>query len=272
MYPGMRNNAVAPKRPEDGRAADENLKSLVKIARILECFSTIDRTLSLGDICERTELPKSTTHRLLASMKVVGLLDQDRERDRYRLGLKLFELGNVVLANMDVHREARPFVEALKRLSGHIVHLAVFDGRQAVVIHRSDPSPEGSVPLNFIESAPPHCTSVGKAILAFQTEAVLRRVAAMGLRRFTENTITDPKKLQLELSKTRKRGYSVDDSEHQHGLRCVGAPIRDQSGRVFAAISVSGPGRRLRLEDVEDLSKMVMHHASAISANLGYRP
>jgi len=271
----MRNAATAPKRSENGRgasrAADENLKSLVKIARILECFSTVDRTLSLGDICERTDYPKSTTHRLLASMKEVGLLDQDRERDRYRLGLKLFEFGNIVLANMDVHREARPFVEALKRLSGHVVHLAVFDGRQAVVIHRSDPSPEGSVPSSFIESAPPHCTSVGKAILAFQPEAVLRRVMAAGLKRYTENTIIDPKKLQLELNKTRKRGYSIDDSEHQHGLRCVGAPIRDQSGRVFAAISVSGPGRRLRLEDVDDLSKMVIHHANAISANLGYR-
>ncbi len=254
------------------RAPEENLKSLVKIARILECFSTIDRTLSLGDICQRTGYPKSTIHRLLASMKDVGLLDQDRERDRYRLGLKLFEFGNVVLANMDLHREARPFVDALTRLSGQVVHLAVFDGRQAVVVHRSDPSPDGSMPATFIESAPTHCTSVGKAILAFQPEAVLQRLIAMGLKRYTENTITDPKKLVAELAQTRKRGYSIDDAEHQHGLRCVGAPIRDQSGRIFAALSISGPVRQIRPEDTKNLSKMVVHHANAISANLGYRP
>ncbi len=269
----MRNKVTGRggSRAGEGRAADENLKSLVKIARILECFSTIDRTLSLGDICARTGYPKSTTHRLIASMREVGLLDQDRERDRYRLGLKLFEFGNLVLANMDLHREARPFVEALTRLSGYVVHLAVFDGNQAVVIHRSDPSPEGAMPVTFIESAPTHCTGVGKAILAFQPEPVIDRIIGMGLKRYTEATITDPRKLRIELEQTRKRGYSIDNFEHQPGLRCVGAPIRDQSGRVFGGISVSGPARRLRAEDVKALSQVVLHHANAISTNLGYR-
>jgi DNA-binding IclR family transcriptional regulator len=96
-------------------------------------------------------------------MKEAGLLEQDRERNRYRLGLKLFEFGNIVLANMDLHREARPFVDALTRLTGQVVHLAMFDGRQAVVVHRSDPSPDGSMPATFIESAPTHCTGVGVA-------------------------------------------------------------------------------------------------------------
>jgi len=276
IYSGMRDNKIVPMRAENGqgalRSADENLKSLVKVGRILECFSTTDRTLSLGDICERTKYPKSTTHRLLASMKEVGLLDQDRERDRYRLGLKLFEFGNIVLANMDLHREARPFVEALTRLSGHVVHLAVFDGHQAVVIHRSDPSPEISIPATFIEAAPTHCTSVGKAILAFQPEPVVRRLIAMGLKRYTENTITDPKKLELDLARTRRQGYAIDNAEHQHGVRCVGAPIRDQSGRIFAAVSVSGPVRRLDTQGTRTFANMVIHHANAISANLGYRP
>src|SRR5215470_9370836 len=142
IYSGMRDRAsTAATEGHRSSVGDENLKSLFKISRILDCFSTVNRALSLREICDRTGLPKSTTHRLIASMREVGLLDQDREGDRYRLGLKLFELGNIVLANMDLHREARPFVEALTRVSGHVVHLAVFDGRQAVVIHRSDPSP-----------------------------------------------------------------------------------------------------------------------------------
>jgi DNA-binding IclR family transcriptional regulator len=275
-YSAMRN-ASTPRRAEpdvahgDTRGSDENLKSLVKVARILECFSTVDRSLSLGDICARTGFPKSTTHRLLASMRETGLLDQDRERDRYRLGLKLFEFGNLVLANMDLHREARPSVDALTRLSGHVVHLAVFDGNQAVVIHRSDPSPEGGSPATFIEAAPVHCTSVGKSILAFQAEAVVKRIAGAGLERYTENTITDARRLEAELARIRKRGYAIDDAEHQPGLRCVGAPIRDQSGRVFAGLSVSGPAWRLRTEDVKGLSELVIHHARAISTSLGYR-
>jgi len=267
----MRDKTSALQESVSLPVGDENLKSLVKIARILDCFSTVNRTLSLREICDRTGFPKSTTHRLIASMREVGLLDQDREGDRYRLGLKLFELGNIVLANMDLHREARPFVDALTRLSGHVVHLAVFDGRQAVVIHRSDPSPEATSPVMFIEAAPIHCTSVGKAILAFQPDAVAARIIRAGLPRFTDTTITEPAKLKSELARIRRRGYAVDDSEHQPGLRCVGAPIRDQTGRVFAGISVSGPARKIADDDVRKLAALVTHNASAISAKLGFR-
>jgi DNA-binding IclR family transcriptional regulator len=267
----MRDRATGAISGAEPSAGDESLKSLVKIARILDCFSTVNRTLSLRDICDRTGFPKSTTHRLIASMREVGLLDQDREGDRYRLGLKLFELGNIVLANMDLHREARPFVEALTRLSGHVVHLAVFDGRQAVVIHRSDPSPDAMSPVTFIEAAPIHCTSVGKAILAFQPEPIMARIIGAGLPRFTDGTITDPTKLKSELARTQKRGYAIDDAEHQPGLRCVGAPIRDQTGRVFAGISVSGPARKISDDEVRKLSALVTHNANAISAKLGFR-
>ena len=249
----------------------EGLKSLAKVMRVLDCFSTRDRSLSLGEICRRTGFPKATAHRLVASLREVGMLDQDRERDRYRLGLRLFELGNVVLANMELHREARPFVEQLTRLSGHSVHLAVFDGRQAVVIHRADPHPEGS-PVAFVEAAPAHCTSVGKAILAFQPAETLARLAALGaLVRYTDATLTDPVRLAEHLRETRERGWSTDEGEHQPGLRCVGAPIRDVTGRVFAAISVSAPSRELPQGRLPAVAKLVRHAASGISAALGWR-
>ncbi|MBI3707333.1 MAG: IclR family transcriptional regulator [Proteobacteria bacterium] len=249
-------------------AGDETLKSLIKIARILECFSSTRRTQSLAEICAATDYPRSTTHRLVASLREVGFLDQDRQRDRYRLGLKLFQLGNVVLGNMDLHREARPFVESLNRISGQSVHLAVFDGQQAVVVNRTEPIMEGGTPLTLIEAAPAHCTSVGKAILAFQSVPVIEMVIAAGLKAYTENTITNAKKLRAELATICKRGYAIDDGEHQPGLRCVGAPIRDSTGRVFAGISVSGPSWRIPTAEVENLSKIVIHHANQISAVL----
>ncbi len=250
---------------------DSQLKSLTKVVRILDCFSTTDRTQSVNDIARRTRLPKSTAHRLLASMRAVGLLEQTGERDHYRLGLKLFELGNTVLANMDLHREARPFVDTLTRLSGQSVHLAVFDGRHAVVVQRADPAPEKAAPPGFIETAPAHCTSVGKAILAWQDAETIARLTAGGLPRFTDATITDPAALQRELETIRARGYAIDEGEHQPGLRCVGAPVRDRSGRVFAAISASGPAWRLAAAEIPDLAKIVRHNAEAISLCLGYR-
>jgi DNA-binding IclR family transcriptional regulator len=171
-----------------------------------------------------------------------------------------------VLANMDLHREARPIVDALSQVSGHLVHLAVFDGQQAIVIHRV--SADSGTPLTLIEAAPVHCTSVGKAILAFQPPAKIDAIIAGGLKRFTDSTITDGRKLKSELKQIRARGWAVDEGEHQPGIRCIGAPIHDRAGRVVAGLSVSGPARRLQKDQVAGLAKIVVHHATLVAAKL----
>jgi DNA-binding IclR family transcriptional regulator len=253
-------------KPDTGRPSEDAVKSLVKVVSILEAFSTSRRSMSLAEISAATGFPRSTTHRLAASLRDVGLLDQDGHRDRYRLGIKLFELGNTVLANMDLHREARPVVDALSQVSGHLVHLAVFDGQQAIVIHRV--SADSGTPLTLIEAAPVHCTSVGKAILAFQPTAKIDAIVAGGLKRFTDSTITDGRRLKSELKLIRGRGYAIDEGEHQPGIRCVGAPIHDRAGRVIAGLSASGPARRLQKDQLAGLAKIVVHHARLIAAKL----
>jgi DNA-binding IclR family transcriptional regulator len=257
--------AAAPRKPA---RSDESLKSLTKVSHLLDCFNIAHRTLTLAEICARTGYPRSTTHRLLAAMREVGFIEQDRERDSYRLGLRLFELGNTVLANLELHREGRGIVDALHRLTNHAVHLAVFDGHRAVVIQRTEAEPMLS--NTMVENSPVHCTSVGKSILAYQPSEIVERVIDAGLPRFTESTITDPDALRDELHLTRQRGYAVDNSEHQPGLRCVGAPIRNQLGVVFAAISVSAPAWQLPVAEVDELSKVVIYHANLISQRLGY--
>ena len=253
-------------KPDVGRQSEDSLRSLLKVVSILEAFSTSRRSMSPAEISAATKFPRSTTHRLAASMRDVGLLDQDGRRGHYRLGIKLFELGNTVLANMDLHREARPFVDALSRVSGHLVHLAVFDGWQAIVIHRV--SADSGTPLTLIEAAPVHCTSVGKAILAFQPTAKIDAIIAGGLKRFTDTTITDGRKLKSELKLIRARGYAVDEGEHQPGIRCVGAPIHDRAGRVIAGLSASGPARRLQKDQMVELAKVVVHQAKLVATKL----
>jgi DNA-binding IclR family transcriptional regulator len=258
-------DATAAAKPARG---DESLKSLTKVSRVLDCFTTSQRSLSLADICARTGYPRSTTHRLLAAMREVGFVEQDRERDFYRLGLRLFELGNVVLANLELHREGRAIVDALHRLTSRPVHLAVFDGLRAVVIQRTEA--ELMLSNTMVENSPAYCTSVGKAILAYQPAEIVQRVIDAGLERFTETTITDPTALQAELELTRQRGFAIDNGEHQPGLRCVGAPIRNQSGAIFAGISVSAPSWQLPMAEVDELNKVVIYHANLISQRLGY--
>jgi len=246
--------------------------SLHKMARILQCFSKHDRTLTLSAIQARTGFPKATTHRLLATMREIGFVEQDRDRDRYRLGLRLFELGSLYLANMDLHREAQGQVERLAKISGETVHLCIFDGLLAVFVDRKEMDTAPSSLVMTIEGAPVYCTGVGKAILAFQDEATVARVIEAGLRPFTENTITDPDRLRRELAEIRRRGYSVDESEHQRNLRCVAAPIRNASGVVYASISVSGPADRVTPPRVPVLAELVVDAAREISGRLGWRP
>ncbi|WDR07234.1 IclR family transcriptional regulator [Devosia rhodophyticola] len=257
--------AIAPKKPT---RSDESLKSLTKVSRVLDCFSTSRRALSLAEICTETGYPRSTAHRLLAAMREVGFIEQDRGRDTYRLGLRLFELGSVVLANHDLNREGHAIVDALHRLTNRAVHLAVFDGLRAVVIQRSEAEP--MLATTMVENSPAHCTSVGKAILAYQSGEIVQRVIATGLERYTETTITDPAELADELDQARTRGYAIDNGEHQPGLRCIGAPIRNQAGLVFAGLSVSAPAWQMPVDELDDLGRVVIYHANLISQRLGH--
>jgi DNA-binding MarR family transcriptional regulator len=142
------------------RSSADVLKSLQKVIRALECFSLEEPRLPLSEIARRAGLPLSTAHRILATLRQAGLVEQEGERDLYRLGLKLLELGSVVLANMEVHREALPFIEELVRETGETVHLGVFDGTQVVSIEKMD-SPHGLASnITIGKGAPAYCTGV----------------------------------------------------------------------------------------------------------------
>ncbi|MBV9462440.1 MAG: IclR family transcriptional regulator [Bradyrhizobium sp.] len=250
----------------------QSVKSLFKMLEVLEAFSATEPELSVVEIARRTGMPRTTVHRIVDSLRSVGFLEQDASRDRYRLGLKLFELGGSALMNLPLYREAPPFVDTLAKLSGEDVHLCIFDGAQMVFVNRR--SQVAARPHNTVitmEASPCHSTGVGKAALAFQSGVVIDRVIRAGLPRFTPNTIVEPKTLKAELAAIRSRGYSIDDCEHEPELRCVGAPIRNSAGRVFAAISASGPARRVTVERVPELAKIVMTHAELLSIRLGYQ-
>jgi DNA-binding IclR family transcriptional regulator len=255
--------------PED---KGQNVKSLFKMLDVLECFSGVDPELSVLQIAQRTGLPRTTVHRLVDSLRAVGFLEQEASRENYRLGLRLFGFGNTALTNMPLHREAAPFVDTLAKLSGEAVHLCVFDGTQMVFVERSLDRGRPNNVVTTVETSPCHSTGVGKAALAFQPPAVIDRVIALGLQRFTRNTIVAPEALRQELAATRARGYALDDSEHETDVRCVAAPVRNSTGRVFAALSVTGNTRRMEQHRTEDLAALVISHASQISAQLGYQP
>jgi DNA-binding IclR family transcriptional regulator len=246
-------------------------KSFGKVIRVLDCFSLQEPRLSLSEIARRAELPLSTAHRILATLREARIVEQEGDRELYRLGLKLLELGSMVLANMELHREALPFIEELARESGETVHLGVFDGSEVVSIEKMDSLHGLASQITVGKSAPAYCTAVGKALLAFQPEAVLDRICRLGLTDYTPRTITTPGRLRKELERIRTTGYAVDDEEHHPGVRCVAAPVRDYSGNPIASLSISGPTLRISKEAIPSLAQRLKEVAAKLSARLGYQ-
>ncbi|MEI2415435.1 IclR family transcriptional regulator [Orrella sp. JC864] len=250
-------------------AKDASATSFLKMAQVLDCFTKARSRLSVGELVVLTGLPRTTVHRIVSSLREIGMLDQDGRRRDYRLGLKMFHYGSVVIGTLDVHRHAGPHLQQLNQLSGEIVHFHMFDGSQMACIEREVMSGNHMTTLTTIEAAPIYCTSVGKAFLAFQPEPLIRRICAeQGLVKHTANTITDMDRLFEVLADIRRQGYAIDDEENAVGVRCVGAPVRNAAGQVFAAVSVSGPTDRMPDRRLTGLAPVVIDTANRISEAL----
>jgi len=261
-----------PAKTRTANDAKNRIQTYRKMMDVLRTFSRVDRQLPLATIAANAELPRATAHRILTALREIGFIEQDSRRGTYSLGLGLFELGSLALANMDLLREAKPFLDQLTTAAGTAAHLGVFNGLEMVVVEREDQPDRPLRTIRPVEAAPAYCTGLGKAVLAFADKAVVERVIAAGLKRFTRNTICSATALRQDLARIRKQGYAVDNGEHQLWVRCVAAPIRDSYGRVFAALSVTGSTDQVTEERTPVLAELVNQVAASISGHLGYEP
>ena len=242
------------------------MKSLRKVSLVLSCFSADHPRLSLQAIADHTCLPKTTVHRILASLREIDFIVQDDNRDDYRLGLRFLPLSGIVLSDLDVPKHARRPAAILMNQCGESVHVCVFDGRNVISIDRHEMA-EDSNEIIRLEREPAYCTGTGKAVLAALPEETVRRILPDKMESYTSTTITDPELLVQELAATRKRGYSIDNEERQPGVRCIGAAIRNRR-QVVGAISVTGPAGRLPPSRIPVLAGLAMATAARISASI----
>lgn len=247
------------------------VNSVRKALAILELLSDgQERTLS--DIAYALSLAKSTTHNLLETLVAERILDRDSGSGAFSLGIKLIELGYCAQTGLDLVRIAAPFLKGLNMRFDETVHLVVLDNDEVLYIDCIESQRRLRTYSVIGIRAPLYCTSVGKAILAFLPDAEIHRIVAeRGLSRFTENTITTEERLWTEIARIRERGYAVDDREHEDHLRCVGAPIFNAHGEVFASVSLSGPAERNTLERIESMAPTLLEAVGEISRRLGYR-
>jgi len=239
---------------------------------ILETLAAAEEDLSLFEIAERLRLHKSTIHRLLMVLERHRLVERRADGGKFGLGLRLFELGTRAFTRLGLGERARPHLEKLAAETGETAHLCILDDGGVLYLEKVEPSRTVRVPSSVGRRNPAHCTAVGKVLLSHLAPADLDRlVEARGLKAYTRNTITTSSLLQRELRAIRERGYAVDDEEIEEGLRCVGAPVRDHSGRVVASMSIAGPAFRVTRAKAPSLARTVMKICDALSAELGYR-
>ncbi len=227
---------------------------------------------SLSDLARELGLAKSTVHGILETLESEGLVERDPESGKFHLGVRLIELGNRAQLGLDICRIAAPFLHGLNREFDETVHLTILDRDEVLYIDCIESQQRLRTYSVIGVRAPLYCTSVGKAIMAFLPEAEIRRIAAeKSIAPITAHTITSVECLLADLAGVRARGWSIDDREHEDHLRCVGAPIRDARGGVFAAISLSGPAERNTLARLGEIAPKLVAATSEISRRLGYR-
>ncbi len=212
---------------------------------------------------------KSTVYRLLSTLKDRGLVEQDAETDRYRLGLGLVYLASAVTGNLDILHYARPICEDLRERTQGTVTVSVLTGDEVLIIYQAIPS-SSVLSVDWRgKHVPLHATSDGKVLLSQLSESRQRSVLERPLRRFTNRTIVDARALRDQLGIIREVGYGYTIEELEIGLNAVAAPCFSGGGSVLATIGVSGPAFRFPEETLPELALLVKRAANDISGALG---
>ena len=247
-------------------------KSVAKTLQIIEALSQSNAPMRLHDIALSVEMPDSTVLRMISSLMEFGYIYQDVDSNKYFLTLKFAKIGAIVSSRNNLRDISHPRLVELSGKCNEAACIAIEENNQIIYIDITD-GPDGMLKvMNYIgKQAPMHCTGVGKCILLnYNEQQIDELIQKKGLQRYTPNTLTTKKALLDELELVRNKGFAVDNQECELGARCVASGIRDYSGRIIAAISVSGPVTRMTHEYLESISDIVVRTANEISASLAY--
>jgi DNA-binding IclR family transcriptional regulator len=244
------------------------LHSLDRAVSVLEMLGDSDTALSLADVCQRLQLHKSTAHRALMVLERSALIERTAE-NRYRLGMKLYDLGNRAVEQVDLRTRVHPYFKRLAAQVGETVHLSVLQKTSIVYLDKVEPNRRVCASSKTGTSNPVYCTSMGKAMLAFQPPDVIDQIVGkIRFVRYTHKTIASKEALMKALERVRRRGYAVDDQEIELGVRCVGGPIFDENRQAIAAVSVSGPVSRITAATMPEIAEHVMQCVRDISQSI----
>jgi len=248
------------------------IKVLDKSLSVLELLLQKGSAMKMTELSEKLGFYPSTIHRILDTLKHWGYVEQDSHTQKYQLGLKVLELGMAKLHQMDLVREATPYLKELVKQCNETVHLGVLEEGEVLYLAKEESSQTIRMISYVGKRASLHSTALGKILLAYMSEEEREKILEdRGLPRLTEKTITDKKELEKELSKVREQDFALDREENEKDVRCVAAPIRNYQGEVIAAISISSPVFRIDKNVHNNLKKALIETSKKISKRLGYK-
>lgn len=251
-------------------------QSLERGLAILGCFTPEHPVLGIADIADDLGMSRSTTHRYVITLQALGFLEQGTSR-KYRLGLRVTDLGMSALNSTGLRDHSRPYLEELRQRTSYTVNVSVLDGSEILYVDRARSFRRGQnrIDLNLRPGSrlPAYCTSMGKLLMAYlPADQLTSLLGEMTLQRRGPNTITSKKALRTELEQIAEEGIAVNDEELAEGLHSISAPIRGESREVVAALNVAAHSSMISLEEMVDaLGPHLVATADNISARLGYR-
>lgn len=239
---------------------------------IIENLTGPDDELGVTELAKRLGLHKNNVVRLLGTMESRGYVEQNRLTGNYRLGLKIFELGQGFITHLQLVQEARSILEKIVATCNESAYLAVLQNGDVVYLDGVETTQAVRVAPRIGWRIKAYCTAVGKAQLAYKEPDEFNRIyGAVPLLSYTEQTITEMSTLKSHLAKVAEQGYAIDREEFEPDVWCVGVPVRDYTRQVVAGICISGPSSRITDERIEsDLVGMMREAGNELSHRLGY--
>jgi len=246
------------------------VQALDRAFAVLELLGESPVPLGLAQVAAALKLHKSTAHRFLMVLERHHMVERI-VGGKFRLGLKLFEFGNRAIEQYDLRERAQPHLRRLVAETEETAHLSILEQSHVIYIDKIEPARSVRMITRVGSSNPVHCTSVGKAILAFlPEERIAEIISRTKFERFTHRTLATAEALRAEVEKTRRRGYAIDDEEFEEGLRCIAVPILDAQRQPVAAVSVSGPSFRVTAQKLPAIANHLLYCVRNISVDMGF--
>ncbi|MGW6563769.1 IclR family transcriptional regulator [Streptomyces sp. NPDC054975] len=250
-----------------------HVPAVARALDILELFLTGEETLAAPDVVRRLGLPRTTVHELLTTLAARHYLVHAPDHPgRYRLGVRTYQLGSRYAEQLDLAAEGRQVAGEVAETCDETVHVALLEDTDVIYVAKVDSTHAVRMVSAAGRRLPAHCTAVGKMLLASLPPAELdSRIDGRELVAMTPHSITDPAALRSALAEIRERGIATEHRESNPDVSCVAAPVRDSTGRVVAALSVSVPVIRWSEDRERDLAELAAKGAADLSVRLGHR-